>query len=77
MRRQRLAVTLLRLVNFRSYAEAELNVSGRPVVLAGPNGAGKTNVLDAISLLAPGRGLRGAAAPEQPVRKAGALPDRE
>jgi DNA replication and repair protein RecF len=35
-------------------------LSGRPVVLAGPNGAGKTNVLDAISLLSPGRGLRGA-----------------
>jgi DNA replication and repair protein RecF len=35
-------------------------VSGAPVVLAGPNGAGKTNVLDAISLLSPGRGLRGA-----------------
>ena len=55
-----LAVTQLRLTNFRSYARAELCVSGRPVVLAGPNGAGKTNVLDAISLLAPGRGLRGA-----------------
>ena len=35
-------------------------VSGAPVVLAGPNGAGKTNLLDAISLLSPGRGLRGA-----------------
>ncbi len=35
-------------------------LSGRPVVLTGPNGAGKTNVLDAISLLSPGRGLRGA-----------------
>ena len=34
-------------------------MSGAPVVLAGPNGAGKTNVLDAISLLSPGRGLRG------------------
>jgi DNA replication and repair protein RecF len=56
----RLAVTRLALTNFRSYASAELVVSGRPVVLAGPNGAGKTNVLDAISLLAPGRGLRGA-----------------
>lgn len=56
----RLAVTRLRLTNFRSYASAELGVSGRPVVLAGPNGAGKTNVLDALSLLAPGRGLRGA-----------------
>jgi DNA replication and repair protein RecF len=56
----RLAVTRLSLRNFRSYAEAELSVGGRPVVLAGPNGAGKTNVLDAISLLSPGRGLRGA-----------------
>lgn len=55
----RLAVTRLRLTNFRSYASGELAVSGAPVVLAGPNGAGKTNVLDAISLLSPGRGLRG------------------
>ncbi|MEY4708377.1 MAG: hypothetical protein RJB58_2100 [Pseudomonadota bacterium] len=55
----RLAVTRLRLTNFRSYAVGELRVSGAPVVLAGPNGAGKTNVLDAISLLSPGRGLRG------------------
>ena len=56
----RLAVTRLTLRNFRSYTEAEVSVSGRPVVLAGPNGAGKTNLLDAISLLSPGRGLRGA-----------------
>jgi len=56
----RLAVTHLRLTNFRSYASGEIAVSGAPVVLAGPNGAGKTNVLDAISLLSPGRGLRGA-----------------
>lgn len=55
----RLAVTRLRLTNFRSYASGEIAVSGAPVVLAGPNGAGKTNVLDAISLLSPGRGLRG------------------
>jgi DNA replication and repair protein RecF len=48
------------LTHFRSYAHAELVADGRPVVLAGPNGAGKTNVLDAISLLSPGRGLRGA-----------------
>jgi DNA replication and repair protein RecF len=58
--RSRLAVTRLRLTNFRSYAGGELAVSGTSVVLAGPNGAGKTNVLDAISLLSPGRGLRGA-----------------
>ena len=56
----RLAVTRLSLTNFRSYAHGEIAVSGAPVVLAGPNGAGKTNVLDAISLLSPGRGLRGA-----------------
>jgi DNA replication and repair protein RecF len=56
----RLAVTRLVLSNFRSYANGELAVSGAPVVLAGPNGAGKTNLLDAISLLSPGRGLRGA-----------------
>jgi len=56
----RLAVTQLQLANFRSYASAQIAVSGRPVVLAGANGAGKTNLLEAISLLAPGRGLRGA-----------------
>jgi len=53
-------VTRLVLGNFRSYGEIEFCVSGRSVVLAGPNGAGKTNILDAISLLSPGRGLRGA-----------------
>lgn len=56
----RLSVARVRLTNFRSYAAADLATSGRPVVLCGPNGAGKTNILDAISLLAPGRGLRGA-----------------
>ena len=64
----RLAVTRLRLTNFRSYAAGEIAVDGAPVVLAGPNGAGKTNVLDAISLLSPGRGLRGAKLAEH-VRK--------
>jgi DNA replication and repair protein RecF len=55
-----LSVTRLQLTNFRSYASVEVAVGGAPVVLAGPNGAGKTNLLDAISLLSPGRGLRGA-----------------
>jgi DNA replication and repair protein RecF len=55
-----LSVTRLRLTNFRSYASVEISASSTPVVLAGPNGAGKTNLLDAISLLSPGRGLRGA-----------------
>ena len=69
----RLAVTRLSLRNFRSYAQIELAVSGAPVVLAGPNGAGKTNILDAISLLSPGRGLRGAKLGEH-VRRGPAAP---
>ncbi len=64
----KLAVTRLSLTNFRSYAAGELTTAGAAVVLAGPNGAGKTNVLDAISLLSPGRGLRGAKLAEH-VRK--------
>jgi DNA replication and repair protein RecF len=46
------------LSNFRSYHAATLAVAGDLVVLVGPNGAGKTNLLEAISLLSPGRGLR-------------------
>jgi DNA replication and repair protein RecF len=48
----------LTLSNFRSYRAAQLDVGARPVVLVGPNGAGKTNLIEAISFLAPGRGLR-------------------
>ena len=69
----KLAVTRLSLTNFRSYAVGALATAGAAVVLAGPNGAGKTNVLDAISLLAPGRGLRGAKLAEH-VRKGPAQP---
>jgi DNA replication and repair protein RecF len=54
----RLAVTRLMLTDFRGYAAARLAVDERPVVLTGPNGAGKTNLLEAISFLAPGRGIR-------------------
>jgi len=54
------ALTRLTLTDFRSYVRAELEMDGRPVVLAGPNGAGKTNLLEAVSLLTAGRGLRGA-----------------
>src|SRR6188508_255626 len=53
------AIRRLTLSNFRSYHTAELRVDGAvPVVLTGPNGAGKTNLIEAISFLAPGRGLR-------------------
>lgn len=55
-----LAVTRLTVTRFRSYAQARLEVAPRPVALTGPNGAGKTNILEAVSFLAPGRGLRGA-----------------
>ena len=69
----KLAVTRLSLTNFRSYATGELLTAGAPVVLTGPNGAGKTNLLDALSMLAPGRGLRGAKLNEH-VRKGPAAP---
>ena len=48
----------LTLTNFRSYHSAQIEVGAGPVVLVGPNGAGKTNLIEAISFLAPGRGLR-------------------
>jgi DNA replication and repair protein RecF len=54
-------LTRLALTNFRNYAAASLEAEARHVVLTGPNGAGKTNVLEAVSLLSPGRGLRRAA----------------
>ena len=60
MRSARVAVTRLMLTNFRSYGMLDLKVEAQHVVLIGPNGAGKTNVLEALSMLAPGRGLRGA-----------------
>ncbi|UCH76215.1 MAG: DNA replication/repair protein RecF [Rhodospirillales bacterium] len=49
---------------FRCYATARLDLDRRPVVLTGPNGAGKTNLLEAVSLLGPGRGLRRARLPD-------------
>lgn len=53
-----MAVTRLVLTDFRNHADAVLAPGPSFVVLAGENGAGKTNVLEALSLLAPGRGLR-------------------
>jgi DNA replication and repair protein RecF len=48
----------LALTNFRSYRAASIELSTEPVVLVGANGAGKTNLIEAISFLTPGRGLR-------------------
>jgi DNA replication and repair protein RecF len=64
------AVTRLSLSDFRSYADAVLTPGPGFVILTGENGVGKTNVLEAVSLLSPGRGLRGAALSEM-ARKGG------
>lgn len=55
-----LYVDRVMLNNFRSYENMELDVGANSVVLTGANGAGKTNLLEALSFLSPGRGLRGA-----------------
>jgi DNA replication and repair protein RecF len=52
------AVTRLSLTDFRNHRDARLEAGEGFVLLSGPNGAGKTNVLEAVSLLTPGRGLR-------------------
>jgi DNA replication and repair protein RecF len=52
------AIRRLQLANFRSYRKLDIRTGRGPLVLIGPNGAGKTNFLEAISFLAPGRGLR-------------------
>ena len=67
-----LALKELTLSHFRSHLGARLRLSGGPVAIYGPNGAGKTNILEAISLLSPGRGLR-RAAPDEIARRPQAL----
>ncbi|USG61361.1 DNA replication/repair protein RecF [Sneathiella marina] len=52
------AITRLILTDFRNYDYLKVETDERPVVLTGLNGSGKTNLLEAISFLAPGRGLR-------------------
>jgi DNA replication and repair protein RecF len=52
------AVTRLALEDFRNHSDALIEAGAGFVLLSGPNGAGKTNVLEAVSLLTPGRGLR-------------------
>jgi DNA replication and repair protein RecF len=73
------------LSDFRSYGQVVVESDARPLVLTGPNGAGKTNLLEAVSLLTPGRGLRqarleelgrrGAAAPNWAVAAEVMTPD--
>lgn len=59
-----LELRALTLSHFRSHRAARLELDGRPVAIYGDNGAGKTNILEAVSLLSPGRGLRRATADE-------------
>jgi DNA replication and repair protein RecF len=67
-----MALTRLRLTDFRNHAAFVLEPQAQFIALHGPNGAGKTNILEAISLLVPGRGLRRAALSEM-VRSGGVV----
>jgi DNA replication and repair protein RecF len=70
-----LAVRQLRLSDFRNYRQLRLDCGPEPVVLVGANGAGKTNLLEALSFLAPGRGLRRARLDEICRRRVGNADD--
>jgi DNA replication and repair protein RecF len=72
--RSRLWCARLTLTDFRSHAHLDLSLDARPVCLFGPNGAGKTNILEALTTLAPGRGLRSASAAD--LARANADPQR-
>lgn len=63
---QKTFLSRLKLNDFRNYAQASLALDNRHVVLTGENGAGKTNLLEAVSFLSPGRGLRRAVLTEVP-----------
>lgn len=66
-----LTIASLELSHFRSHRALRLEFDGRPVAIVGPNGAGKTNILEAVSLLSPGRGLRRSGAEELARRPEG------
>ena len=63
-----LYLSQLTLSHFRSHKRAELQLDSRPIAIYGANGAGKTNVLEAVSLMSPGRGLRRSSAEEMTRR---------
>ena len=60
-----MTLTRLSLAQFRSWPRLDLDLGRQPVAIFGANGSGKTNILEAVSMLAPGRGLRGAPPAEQ------------
>ena len=63
-----LSLSSLTLSHFRSHKVARLELDARPVAIFGPNGAGKTNILEAVSLFSPGRGLRRSSAEDMARR---------
>ncbi|SER82766.1 DNA replication/repair protein RecF [Rhizobium sp. NFR03] len=63
---QKVSLSRLKLSDFRNYAALSLDLDARHVVLTGENGAGKTNLMEAVSFLSPGRGLRRAAYADVP-----------
>ncbi|NNK16564.1 MAG: DNA replication/repair protein RecF [Sulfitobacter sp.] len=63
-----LHLSQLTLSHFRSHKRAVIDCDARPVAIYGPNGAGKTNILEAVSLLSPGRGLRRSSAEDMTRR---------
>lgn len=67
-------ITCLTLVDFRNYTRLQLSIEERPIVLTGSNGAGKTSLLEAVSFLTPGRGLRQARLSD--ITRRGAIPNR-
>ena len=60
-----MTLTRLSLAQFRSWPRLDLDLGGQPLAIHGANGAGKTNILEAVSMLSPGRGLRSAAPGDQ------------
>ena len=69
---KRLWLSKLMVDNFRNYRHAQLQLDSRAVILTGPNGAGKTNLLEAVSLLGAGRGMRRARREHWPNKASGA-----
>lgn len=63
-----LFLSSLKMSHYRSHRRAALELDGRPVAIYGPNGAGKTNILEAVSILSPGRGLRRASSEDMTRR---------